>query len=580
MPNVYEYVNKLKQMKDIAISCFDGHATHGQVKLFVDTLKSMKEANELGMLTGQAQEAYTDLIETLKAQQDETDIQREIKERAMNAFTNMAGNLNSDAAFDAGNYSEMYELVSNKERIRKERTEYEQKRWAEDQFNNEMRNAIKAHDPKALDQALREREQYGFTEIRNQFKKDGYEQGKVFKSCTEVLQYSIENKKKENKTEEEQAKYDRIEGLRKSHLFIPYMKVVYDISKDKEKILYNDESLQKAKDHSLQTSEKKIDTTDIVKHRDEHAADIKEKFKQFDEISARLNSLYAGKKTDKFKEMVHQMDLFNLKKLDNEMYKENCLNDGMMDRYQKAMKDLTEKVDVYIQHKQRQIFPGKLGKDRLAAAKEMKALLTGMQTSMQKFKKYSSQHPQERYTLMSQMMQERKAKELEAAAKEQKTIENAVAAPGKPVQAPEKQDANQNLKSEKRNSVAAAPTQTRRSRSNSMVQKSPVIKKGAFTEEDRKLLAQISSQTKEQLLAPYSIMFSIAKGELREKLEKDMLNSINRKRELLTFKQLRDETSLKRDEGNKTKRLKEAEDVKMSRKLKLDPPDMKPAMKM
>lgn len=413
MPNPKNYVAdtaKLMNMNMIANLCMDGQAADKQIEQFVDDLRSMKKAYDLGELTGAAKTSYEDLMETLKAPENETVLHKKIKERAMDAFTKMAGDLDSEAAVDADDYSALYKSVSNENRINRERTGYEQKRLAEDQYNSEMRRAIKVHDRVALEQAKREREESGFAEVRKQIRDDGYEQGKLFQSCTEVLKYLAENKKTDDKTEAERNKFKRIEKLRQSHLFLPYMGVVYDINKDKEKIIYEDKNMQDALKQSKQ-EEKEKKVADFIKNRDEHVDYIMRKFQEYEVLKTRLIVLNNEKKPDRFSEMIGQIKKFDeaknkLKWDDPESYKNDCLYDKKLNYAGDQFKAVLPKLEDYINHQQRKFFlgkffQGKLGKERLERAKQMRKTLNKMSTEMVGFKGYRDARKEELYEVMS-----------------------------------------------------------------------------------------------------------------------------------------------------------------------------------
>ncbi len=311
--------------------------------------------------------------------------------------------------------------------------------------------------------------------------------------------------------------------MKKSHLFVPYMKIVDNIHKDKEAILYSDATLQESMEH-LKASEEMIkrvkkaaknaakekNAADFVKHRDEHAADIKDKFNRYIQIMDQLNELSAGRKTGYFDTMQERGSSLYNNRWDNEKYKETCLYDAITGQYDKRVQDVLESVDEYIQHKERQFFKGKIGKQRLDAARELKTVLTEMQTSMENFKNYRREHPQELGTLMDQMQEAKKAPSQKSmnkaavAALSQKIMNKvAAAAPfqlsRKPkipalkltekqnVPAVKKAVTNQkNTNTKRRNSISAAP---KRTRSNSVALKSPGIQKAEFKNADKKKLA-------------------------------------------------------------------------------------------
>ncbi len=609
MPNVNYYIEEIEKLKKSAQLCLSGSATSAQMDLFFDAFQLMKWNNDNGELTGQAKVAYENFINTLKEPENETEIHKEIKNRAMEALAKMGGNLNSDAAMDAQYYSELYELVSNEKRIIAERTEYEQKRWAEDQFNNEIRNALKTNNSKALDEAQIDREKYGFSDIRKQFEKDGNEQSKLFKSCTTVLDYLTEYSQKENKTEEELGKMAGANKLRNSHLFMPYMKVAYEINNDKDKILYNEEKIQesiKRSNYVPERAEKDEKLANFTTKRDEHVKDIMDRFKRFDQISKQMDTLSKGKMTDHFRSMFVQMNVFNANKWNNENYKENCLNTENMVRFDNNIDDMLKQVSDYIKYKERQIFPGKLGKQRLSAAREMQAILTGMKTSMQEFKNYSEEHKQEANTLMTQMYEARRqdvknqkveAQPIKHEAKdpevEAQPIKHEAKDPEVEAQ-PIKQEAKnqkieaQPIKQEAKNHEAEV--QPRRARSNSVSLKSPKIREAEATDRlilkfDQKELDEFSKLDREKLLAPYKkFIDAFPEGKFRTDAENNFLRDIvnktkaqnpaqeQSKKEKISFAKLQHEAFSAKEEADKIRRPKEAEDIKTKRKLSLDPP--------
>ncbi len=664
MPStVQKYTDQLKKLKENAAQYFENAPTPEQLEQFLTELKSVQDANSLGQITGTAKEAYDDLFATLKGPKEETAIHKEVKKRAIDAFTKMEGNLSNDAAYAAGYYSKLYELISNEERIKEERTEYARKNAAEDKYNQEMRSAIKAGDQNALDRAKAARETNGFTEIRNQLKNEGYEKGKFFKSCTDVFQYLADNKKKENKTEEEQAKFNRIGRIMKSHLFVPYMKIVHNIQKDKEAILYYDVDLQESMKQlkkseemaeqakeAAKKAEKERNAADFAKHRDEHVADIKAKFSQYTQIMTRLKELSEGKKTGYFDVMQGRGTSLSDNRWDNEKYKEKCLYDAITNQYDKKVQSVLEKVDEYIQHKERQLFKGKIGKQRLDVARELKTVLTQMQTSMNDFKTYRREHPQELGALMDQI-QEAKKKPAQkimnkvAAAAPFQLSRNPKVTDLKPV---EKQDVpavkkvatnQKKANTKRRNSISAAP---KRIRSNSAALKSPRIQKAAFKNADKKKLAAhktasvkrpvqkktaaLQKQTGVKKAAVPRKQTGVKKaaasqkstGVKQAKKPAGKPKQTKEQKEHISFMKLRQEATLTQEEKkyhpkeagelrtslnlsksdlNRNReqikaemkivkeevakhRPKEAEDSKMNRKMKLDPPELKPGRKL
>lgn len=592
MPNVNNYTEKLQKLKNTAIEYLKGNPSDIQVDLFLDELKSMREADELGFFTENEKKSYEDLIETLKAPQNETPIHKYIKNSARTAFALMAGDMKSKYISNVCYYSELYNFLSNGEKLREEHTEYVQKMWAEDQCNDEIRNAFKANDQDAMDLAIIDREKNGFSLIRKQFKQVGYEESGIFKSCLGVLKYSEEIVKKENKTEIEK----KIEQLRNSNLFIPYIKVASEINKDREKILYNDDRIKEAMNREDQVkqakqtkqaeqaarleAENRKKTADFAKHRDEHADGIIEQFKQFETVEKRIrNELNSGKKTEVFKEMYKQMLTFGAYTMDGESYKRGCLAGENLDRYNKQIEELNKKVDAYIKHKQRQFFPGKLGKARLNAAKEMKALLTSMQSSIKNFKKYSNDHPQERDRLIKEdkeaanavtnaiagpykLFKEEKRPEVE------NTVTNAVAEPYKL------------FKEEKQPEKEPEIAQVKRSRRNSISFKNPRIKSADFINAEKKKLSDLMNRSEEEKLAQFKMFLSVIKDEtVLKDVKKIMLRDVgikeNKIKEKISFAELQRDVSLTKKEAGKNKRSKTMEDIKSNRKLKLENPMLK-----
>ncbi len=693
MPStVQKYTDQLKKLKENAAQYFENAPTPEQLELFLTELKSVQDANSLGQITGTAKEAYDDLFATLKGPKEETAIHKEVKKRAIDAFVNMEGNLSNNAAYAAGYFSKLYELISNEERIKEERTEYARKNAAEEKYNQEMRSAIKAGNQEALNRAKEARETNGFTEIRNQLKNEGYEKGKFFKSCTDVFQYLADNKKKENKTEEEQAQFNRIGRMMKSHLFVPYMKIVHNIQKDKEAILYYDVDLQesmkqlkkseemaeRAKE-AAKKAEKERNAADFAKHRDEHVADIKDKFSQYTQIMNRLKELSEGRKTGYFDVMQGRGTSLSDNRWDNEKYKEKCLYDAITDQYDKKVQSVLEKVDEYIQHKERQLFKGKIGKQRLDVARELKTVLTQMQTSMNEFKTYRREHPQELGALMDQLQEAKKKPsqkivnmdQMQEAQKNpsQKVINKvAAAAPFqlsrklkmpalKPIEkqnvpAVKKVETNQKkANTKRRNSISAAP---KRIRSNSVALKSPGIQKTAFKNADKKKLAAHKTASVKRPVqkktAALQKQTGVKKAEVPRKQTGVKKAAVPQKqngvkkaaasqkstgvkqakkpagkpkqtkeqKEHISFMKLRQEATLTQEEKkyhpkeagelrtslnlsksdlNRNReqikaemkivkeevakhRPKEAEDSKMNRKMKLDPPELKPGRKL
>lgn len=676
MPSkVQKYTDQLKKLKENAAQYFENAPTPEQLELFLTELKSVQDANSLGQITGTAKEAYDDLFATLKGPKEETAIHKEVKKRAIDAFTKMEGNLSNDAAYAAGYFSKLYELISNEERIKEERTEYARKNAAEEKYNQEMRSAIKAGNQEALDRAKAARETNGFTEIRNQLKNEGYEKGKFFKSCTDVFQYLADNKKKENKTEEEQAKFNRIDRIMKSHLFVPYMKIVHNIKKDKEAILYYDVDLQesmkqlkkseemaeRAKEEAKK-AEKERNAADFAKRRDEHVADIKAKFSQYTQIMTRLKELSEGRKTEYFDVMQDRGTSLSDNRWDNEKYKEKCLYDAITDQYDKKVQSVLEKVDEYIQHKERQLFKGKVGKQRLDVARELKTVLTQMQTSMNDFKTYRREHPQELGALMDQIQEAKKKPDQKimnkvAAAAPFQLSRNPKVPALKPaekqeVPAVKKMATNQKkANTKRRNSISAAP---QRIRSNSVALKSPGIQKAAFKNADKKKLAAhktasvkrpvqkktatLQKQTgvkkaaetrkqtgvkkaavpKKQTGVKKAAASQKSTGVKQAKKPAGKQKQTKEQKEHISFMKLRQEATLTQEEKkyhpkeagelrtslnlsksdlNRNReqikaemktvkeevakhRPKEAEDSKMNRKMKLDPPELKPGRKL
>ncbi len=664
MPStVQKYTDQLKKLKENAAQYFENAPTPEQLELFLTELKSVQDANSLGQITGTAKEAYDDLFATLKGPKEETAIHKEVKKRAIDTFANMEGNLSNDAAYAAGYYSKLYELISNEERIKEERTEYARKNAAEEKYNQEMRSAIKAGNQEALDRAKAARETNGFTEIRNQLKNEGYEKGKLFKSCTDVFQYLADNKKKENKTEEEQAQFNRIDRMMKSHLFVPYMKIVHNIQKDKEAILYYDVDLQESMKQlkkseemaeqakeAAKKEEKERNVADFAKHRDEHVADIKAKFSQYTQIMTRLKELSEGRKTGYFDVMQGRGTSLSDNRWDNEKYKEKCLYDAITDQYDKKVQSVLEKVDEYIQHKERQLFKGKIGKQRLDVARELKTVLMQMQTSMNDFKTYRREHPQELGALMDQI-QEAKKKPAQkimnkvAAAAPFQLSRNPKVTDLKPV---EKQDVpavkkvatnQKKANTKRRNSISAAP---KRIRSNSAALKSPGIQKAAFKNADKKKLVahktasvkrpvqkktaalqkqtgvKKAAETRKQTGVKKAAASQKSTGVKQAKKPAGKPKQTKEQKEHISFMKLRQEATLTQEEKkyhpkeagelrtslnlsksdlNRNReqikaemkivkeevakhRPKEAEDSKMNRKMKLDPPELKPGRKL
>ncbi len=663
MPKKVQYTEQLKKLKETAIQYFGNNPTPEQMDQFLEELQSVQNANSIGFLTGADKEAYNDLVTTLKEPHDETAIHKAIKKRAIDAFTNMNGDLSSDAALEASRYSKLYEFISNEKRLKEERIEYERKNAAEGKYNQEIRSAIKAGSQEALDQAKAAREANGFTEIRNQLKNEGYGKGKIFKSCTDVFLYLGYNRKKENKTAEEQAQFNRIDRMKKSHLFVPYMKIVDNIHNDKEAILYSDATLQESMERlkeseemikrakeAVKKEEKERKAADFAKHRDEHAADINAKFSRYIQIMDQLKELSAGRSTEYFNTMRDRGTTLYQNRWNDEKYKETCLYDTITDKYDKQIQNVLEKVDEYIQHKERQFFKGKIGKQRLDAARELKTVLTEMQTSMQNFKTYRKEHPQELGTLMDQMQEAKKIPSQKsmnkaAVAAPSQKIMNKVAAAApfqlsrKPkipalkltekqnVPAVKKAVTNQKSTNTKRkNSISAAP---KRIRSNSVALKSPGIQKAEFKNSDKKKLAahkaaSVKRPVKKKAAAPQKqtgVKKAAASrkqtgvkkakkpaGKLKQ-TKAQKAASDRKAKEHISFMKLRQEATLTKEDvkyhpkeavelrsnlnlsksdldKNREKmkavkeevakhRLKEAEDLKRNKKLKLDPPEMK-----
>ncbi len=553
--NIVEDTEKLQKLKNTAVACLTGAATPVQMDLFLDELKTMKTAYDLEELTGPSKTAYEELLETLRAPEAETELHKEIKKRAMNAFSNMAGKLDSDAAFDAGYYSDLYELVSNEDRIKAERTGYVQKKWAEDQCNQDLRKAIEAYDQEALDQAKRDREENGYTEVRNQLREEGFEKGKLFQSCTEVLKYLAENRKKADKTEYERDKLARIEDLRNSHLFVPYMKVVYDINKDKDKILYDDKNMQEALEQSKKAAEqakraeKEEKTADFIKHRDEHVTDVMKQFRDFEVLKVRLRVLDTGKKSDLFDQMLGQIKKFDDAKKrggwDNqESYKKDCLYENRYVHYRNQFKDIMPKLDDYIHNQQRRFFRGRLGKQRLEAAQQMRDLLEQMSEGMKSFKDYRDAHKVELIAVMEDMDLNAKAvkttnvlhklyKEPEAPAMQPalqpaarqdvpgvkkmvapRTFQKATFRLDKLYKPMEKEDRKPAAPSRKRsNSISYFPAHhAKRARSKSVVLQSPGLKKTEWKHADQKKLEAHKTASVKKKTAPVSRKSGVKKA--------------------------------------------------------------------
>ncbi len=593
--SVAEYIVKLQNMKKNVASYFNGPVTNVQLDMFLDDLRSMKEAHDAGYLEGPAENSYEDLIQELKTPNNETAIHQEIKKRAINAFTNMAGDLTCDAAFDADYYSSLYELISNDEKLREERTEYEQKKWAEDQYNNEMRNAFKNHDRNALDEAKTARDAEGFTDVRNQFINEGYEQGKLFNSCNKISNYIVENKNKGNKTDEEKYRFERIERMSSSHLFLPFMKVANDINKDKEKTLYNENVMKAAMEQAIKAAEQKQQAerekkvADFKNARDTHIDNIQNQFKQFNKIRDRLGELNTGKSTKMFDQMFQQMDIFNTLRWDQDNYKESCLSKDLPTHYSEYIKKMMEKVDDYIKYKQKQFFPGKLGKQRLQAARDMKALLTEMQNEMNHFNDYRSEHTDEADALKVQMnletaqsahknnaAEENVAKQAENKdalndaldqtqnhADERHVDERHVDEKHADEKHADEKHADEKHADEKHADEKNVGKQT---------EQNVAEKDQNIPQENQK--QQPDGPTREELLAPYSAILKPLHGEFREIVERDLLNAIYKKmnaqkaapqqkpKEKISFDQLRKEMTHEKEVSGKVKRSKEADELR------------------
>lgn len=479
-----------------------GKATPQQMETTVDLLQSLKKHYDSGKLDEKSENSYKELLNTLKAPKEETELHKAIKKRALDSLAKCAGNMTEEAISDALFYNDLYRDVSNSERIKTEREKNKKKYHIEVETAVGMQFAIKEHDLRALQDQMRRRDRDGLTAERNQLINENFEEGKLFQSCSTAFQLLSEYSKKEQKTIDDMLMYDQIKKLRKAFLFAPYMDVVKVMTDVKDRNIYSKETLQTALKQFGEEKDTK-DIADFEKCIEDHNNRIMHRFEEYNALQERIYELNKGKRSKTFDNMLNQMDIFAQNKWNNEQYKENCLYDARMNQYNIQLEQMLGKVDAYIRRKESQFFPGKIGRQRLEAARDMHRVLTAMREQMKEFRKYASaerqQEVQYKRMIRKQKAQEQKVQEQKV--QEQKVQDQKVQdqnAPEKKAQDPAAFSLRRSNSFSERPLSAKRDKNAGRARRNSVSRKSPAIQNAVVKKSAKKPVKKLAKKLAEK----------------------------------------------------------------------------------
>ncbi len=483
-----------------------GKATPQQMETTVDLLQSLKKHYDSGKLDEKSEKSYEKLLDTLKAPKEETELHKAIKKRALDSLAKCAGNMTEEAISDALFYNELYEDVSNSKRINAECEKNEKKYHIERETAVCLQFALKDHDQRELQDQMIRRDRDGLTAERNQLINENFEQGKLFQSCSIALQslseYSEKEAKKEAKTLEDVVMHNHTKDLRHAFLFAPYMDVVKVMTEVKDRNIYSKETLQTALEQFGEEKDTK-NIADFEECIEEHNNRIMQKFEEYDALQERIYELNKGKKPKTFDNMLDQMEIFGRNKWNNGQYKENCLYGAWMDQYNSQLEQMLGKVDAYIRRKESQFFPGKIGRQRLEAARDMHRVLTAMREQMKEFRKYASAERQQEVQY-KRMMRKQKAQEQKV--QEQKVqVQKVQVQKVQDQNAPEKKAQDPAAFSLRRsNSFSERPLSAKRdknagrARRNSVSRKSPAIQNAVVKKSAKKPVKKLAKKLAEK----------------------------------------------------------------------------------
>ena len=400
------YVKLMQDLKNRAIKYSKDPDTFDvtAADYFQNVLSFVKNENDRNALNEDEKLRYKELVHELR-HMDIDVVRKEIKERAMCSLQCIGGDLtddfNSYNIQEAIRYSDLHNLLTDEQSISREKMNYEVKKAQEKKMNAEIRDAIDRGDQRALNELKEERKTSGFVDVRNQLQEEGFEDGATFRSCSAVLKEIKELKQKENRTPDEEARYERDRYLRNSNLFVSHMLITRDMNKNPERDLYVEEKMQESLDNSKKRlKENKIHA--FEQYRDEHAAQMAGKFERFGQLLQKAQTSYTKKETANFGNVMKTLNSINAYNW-NENYGKNSIYEAHQNIYNKGLERALDTLDTYIQGKQKPRFPfmmGRVANERLDEAKEMRTLLAEIQNDMKAFRSYIEEHTMETAALM------------------------------------------------------------------------------------------------------------------------------------------------------------------------------------
>ena len=400
------YVKLMQDLKNRAIKYSKDPDTFDvtAADYFQNVLSFVKNENDRNALNEDEKLRYKELVQELR-HMDIDVVRKEIKERAMCSLQCIGGDLtddfNSYNIQEAIRYSDLHNLLTDEQSISREKMNYEVKKAQEKKMNAEIRDAIDRGDQRALNELKEKRKTSGFVDVRNQLQEEGFEDGATFRSCSAVLKEIKELKQKENRTPDEEARYERDRYLRNSNLFVSHMLITRDMNKNPERDLYVEEKMQESLDNSKKRlKENKIHA--FEQYRDEHAAQMAGKFERFGQLLQKAQTSYTKKETANFGNVMKTLNSINAYNW-NENYGKNSIYEAHQNIYNKGLERALDTLDTYIQGKQKPRFPfmmGRVANERLDEAKEMRTLLAEIQNDMKAFRSYIEEHTMETAALM------------------------------------------------------------------------------------------------------------------------------------------------------------------------------------
>lgn len=375
-----------------------------EADIFTNVLSFVKNEHDRNVFNDEEKLHYKEFVHELQSM-DLDVVRKEIKNRAMSSLQCVYGDLTNDFnrynIDEANRYSDLYKLLTDDLELSLQKMTYETQKASEKKMNAGIRDAIDRGDQKALDVWKEKRKTEGFVDVRNQLQEEGFEEGRTFGACSAVLKEMDELKNKENRTPDEKKRYERDLNLRNSNLFVSHMMMTRYMNKNPERDLYIEEKMQE----SLENSKKRLQENKIhafEQYRDEHAAQMAGKFERFGQLLQKAQTSYTKKETANFGNVMKTLNAINAYNW-NENYGKNSIYEAHQNIYNKGLERALDTLDTYIQGKQKPRFPfmmGKVAKERLDEAKEMRALLAEIQNDMKAFRSYVGEHTMETAALM------------------------------------------------------------------------------------------------------------------------------------------------------------------------------------